>query len=161
MRLRINEQTPMRVWVRVDTTGPASFIRGHPSRCWLWTGGVTPAGYGRVKWDHADVTVHRLTWEWKNGPIPDGLQLDHLCRNRRCVRPSHLEPVTCRENLRRGNGWAGRNAQKTHCKYGHEFTDENIYYPPTRPNQRNCRACNRLNCRDYGIRRKAKAEPLE
>jgi hypothetical protein len=69
--------------------------------------------------------AHRVAFEWLVGPVPKGLVLDHLCRNRGCVNPSHLEPVTQQVNTLRGAGPAARNANKAHCKWGHEFTPEN------------------------------------
>lgn len=108
--------------------------------CWEWTGTRT-YGYGRFRLRGKYVQAHRLMYELLVGPIPDGLQLDHLCRNRACVRPSHLEPVTQRENILRGEGPTANNATKTHCRYGHEFTPENTYQVKT--GGRFCRACAR------------------
>lgn len=71
--------------------------------CWLWQGAITPQGYGTATLGRRPVPAHRLTWRIFEGPIPDGLQLDHLCRVRRCVNPDHLEPVTGAENVRRGD----------------------------------------------------------
>jgi hypothetical protein len=104
--------------------------------CWEWTGARTPAGYG-VFWTGQKVNyAHRVLYELLVEPIPEGLHIDHLCRVRHCVRPSHLEPVTIAENNRRTG-----NAVKTHCLNGHEFTPENTYEPPKRPGQRYCRTC--------------------
>jgi len=77
--------------------------------CLLWTGALTWNGYGNFMLpDRSNVRVHRLMYEWFAGPIPDGMQIDHLCRVRRCASPAHLEPVTCQENLLRGAGLGGR-----------------------------------------------------
>jgi hypothetical protein len=104
--------------------------------CWMWTS--TVAGrYGQIRYKGRQYPAHRFMYEMMIGPIPDGLQLDHLCRNNLCVRPDHLEPVTCRENLRRGEN---SNRRKTHCPQGHEYTLEN-----TEMNQhsRRCKECRR------------------
>lgn len=80
--------------------------------------------------------AHRLAYEFIRGPIPDGLQLDHLCRVRRCVNPAHLEPVSQRENLIRGEGWAGKNARKTTCNKGHALS-----VIPNNLGKRGCLTC--------------------
>ena len=102
-----------RFWEKVDKTGP--------NGCWLWTGACSRRGYGAILADFPDrrmLCAHRAAYEMLVGPIPDGLQLDHLCRNRPCVNPAHLEPVTGRENVLRGTGFAAENAAKTHCVRG-------------------------------------------
>ena len=118
--------------------------------CWYWTAVTNPDGYGQLRIGRKMVLAHHLSYEHFVGPIPKGLQLDHLCRVRGCVNPRHLEPVTQRENILRGVGIAALNAKKTHCKNGHEFTPEN-----TRPQAhiskdgtkrgRSCLACHRLS----------------
>lgn len=93
--------------------------------CWMWVGDFRSSGYG-VHWINSKrYSAHRLSYEWSVGKIPEGRQLDHLCRNRACVNPDHLEVVSHRENLVRGLNFIAENAKKTHCKRGHEFTDEN------------------------------------
>lgn len=118
-----------------------------PGGCWLWLGSSDPRGYGRidtrVDGRKAPRLVYRVLWEAVVGPVPDGLELDHLCRTPACVNPDHLEPVTHAENLLRGESPAARNARKTHCKRGHEFTHENTWVNP-RTGGRQCRACFRL-----------------
>lgn len=109
--------------------------------CWEWTGALTASGYAEIRRTPKTLRVHRVMYELFVGPIPEGLVLDHLCRNLRCVRPAHLEPVTQRENLARG---ISRSAQ-THCANGHEFTSDNTYVRPSRPKWRVCRTCRATN----------------
>lgn len=110
-----------------------------PNECRLWTG-YTRKGYGRLGIDGKLFQAHRVAYELANGPIPEGLELDHLCRNRACINPDHLEPVTGRENIMRGEAIPARNARKTECKNGHPFTVENTYLRPSGGN-RECRTC--------------------
>lgn len=111
--------------------------------CWIWQRCLTPLGYGHTTQSLGGGFAHRLAWEVVNGPIPPGLTIDHLCRNRACVNPAHLEPVTHRENvLRSPLALAAINARKTHCKRGHEFTPENTYRVNA-GRHRACRTCRR------------------
>lgn len=90
-----------------------------PDGCWEWTA-ATRDGYGLFRVEGKLVSAHRWRWEWDNGPVPEGLELDHLCRNRRCVRPDHIEAVTHKENVRRGDsGW--KEAEKKTCPKGHPY----------------------------------------
>ena len=89
------------------------------SGCWLWTACIGTGGYGRIGFEGKVHVAHRIAWELLRGPIPEGLEIDHLCRTRSCVNPDHLEPVTPKVNRLRGVGWAGRNARKTTCPHGH------------------------------------------
>lgn len=107
---------------------------------WLWTGCVSKQGYGRMYHNRGTHGAHRVIYQILKGEIPEGLELDHLCRIRHCVNPTHLEPVTPRENLRRGVGIGVVNAAKTHCKQGHEFIGENLY---VWRGWRKCRECMR------------------
>lgn len=120
-----------------------------PDACWLWTSALTN-GYGRISIEGRSVGAHRWSYEQLVGPIPDGLQLDHLCRVRNCVNPAHLEPVTGRENCRRGviaEFNKARAAERTACPQGHEFTEENTYLPAA-GGGRKCRICQRRWSRD-------------
>lgn len=121
---------------------------GAPDECWEWQGSRDRDGYGRVN----KKLVHRIAYEYFVGPIPDGLELDHLCRLRHCWNPAHLEPVTHRVNMMRGRGVGSENAAKTHCVNGHEYTPENTYVGSN--GWRQCRTCNRER-----QRRPRKTEP--
>lgn len=114
--------------------------------CLEWTGRLDREGYGTV-WIKAGLpkprlcAAHRVSYEVFVGPIPEGLQIDHLCRNRRCINPQHLEPVTGRVNTRRSPFTpASINAARTECVNGHAFDEVNTYVNP-RTGWRNCRAC--------------------
>lgn len=107
--------------------------------CWEFTGCTGGDGYGWLRIGARAHAAHRVTYEHFVGPIPDGLTLDHLCRNRLCVNPHHLEPVTRGENVMRGVGFAPVNKAKTHCPHGHEYSPENTYR--NRRGWRACRAC--------------------
>lgn len=134
-----------RFWARVDRRGADD--------CWPWLAGAVPGGYGRFHVDGRPVATHRFAYELACGPIPDGLQLDHLCRNRICVNPAHLEPVTCRENVRRGIGISAVNARKTSCDHGHPLSGDNLVIVCGR---RTCRACRvEINKRHTENRREA------
>lgn len=119
-----------RFWNKVDKSGS----------CWEWTACIRPDGYGVFGLNKVVVYAHRVAYELTRGPIPSGLEIDHLCRNRSCVNPDHLEVVNHKENMARGI-----HATKTHCKNGHKFTLENTYTRPSRPGTRECKVCKRAN----------------
>ena len=110
--------------------------------CWFWTGTIHLLGYGRVRWMGRQRQAHAVAYELLGGIIPEGMEIDHLCRNRACVNPTHLEPVTHHTNVLRGE--AGKYlAKRTHCKRGHPFDLLN-----TRFDKRGSRIC-RTCMRDY------------
>ena len=108
--------------------------------CWLWTGALNK-GHG-VFQDQKQIYAHRFAYELLRDSIPAGLQLDHLCRNRACVNPDHLEAVSCRTNLLRGKTLASLNANKQFCKNGHPFDETNTYVRPNGEG-RTCISCRR------------------
>lgn len=116
------------------------------SPCWLWLGALLPNGYGvisRGSGDTRNAYVHRLSYEAKFGPIPEELEIHHICENRRCVNPDHLRAVTHAENVA-----LSEPARRTHCPRNHEYTPENTIR--TRSGKRQCRQC-RLEMRRAGL----------
>jgi hypothetical protein len=113
--------------------------------CWEWTGALNSKGYGTYSVGGKTKIAARFAYEHFVGPIPDGLELDHLCRNVLCVNPAHLEAVTHRENMLRGHNASAINARKTHCPKGHPYSEENTYRNPE--GQRYCRICGRARNR--------------
>lgn len=121
--------------------------------CWTWTGCVNSRGYACVGVDGKSQLAHRVSYELLVGPITAGLQIDHLCRNTRCINPAHLEPVTARVNASRTD-----QATKSHCAHGHPFTVENtIWRKRGHLAHRACRECQIAHQRDYRRRSKASA----
>jgi hypothetical protein len=136
-------------WERTEVHGP--------NECWLWTGALNAAGYAIFQIKPQPILVHRFAYERFVGPIPEGLQIDHVkargCRHRHCVNPAHLEPVTPEENQRRALTPWFINASKTHCIRGHEFTPDNIDKNPG--GHRYCKQCRREWMRRKRARDKA------
>jgi hypothetical protein len=142
------------------------YIHGHQRRkpgpdyevtasgCWEWLRNRNSGGYGRLCIDGVQRLAHRVYYERHIGAIPDGLTLDHLCRNRACVNPAHLEPVSNAENVMRGYSVPAVKARQTHCKRGHEFTPENTYV--SKLGHRDCRTCHRIDQRAYVERKRLK-----
>ena len=122
-------------------------LNDYSSDCWLWEGYKNMVGgYGRISYPKTNTLVHKLAYETRKGsPVAEGLELDHLCREKSCWNPAHLEEVTRSINTKRGlvpilN--RERNASITHCPMGHEYSEENTYINP-RTNCRQCRTCRR------------------
>lgn len=138
--------SPLERWARKVDMSP---VHGG---CWRWTGAMNSCGYGNLcirysPFVRGNVQAHRFGYWTHIGPIPGDLPLDHLCRNRWCVNPWHLEPVTDRTNILRGTGMGGRNSRKTHCHNGHEYSQSNTisYRLPSGFTGRRCRICVRAN----------------
>jgi len=116
--------------------------------CWEWTGAKQRGGYGHLSIDGRSIGAHRVVFELLKGPIPAGLDLDHLCRNPGCVRPDHLEPVTRQVNLRRAPEMAwGHRGRWTECRKGHPLSGDNLKIQAS--GARACRACERERERQY------------
>ncbi len=122
--------------------------------CWVWTRGIGSHGYGMAKFEGNMKLVHRLTWVAAGLEIPVGFQIDHLCRNPRCCNPDHLEAVTGRENLARGDSPIMRRTKQTHCIHGHLFDAANTLRHPTR-GTRLCRECKKVIDKKYKQRKAA------
>lgn len=140
--LPINTELLIRIFSKVHVSTEL-FYKGEP--CWEWTGRLNDHGYGTIAFrrhplSRLVIRAHRFVYEHFVEPIPNGLVLDHLCRNHHCVNPVHMEIVTHCENSLRGNGACAQHAKKTHCKYGHIFDEKNTGYTPK---GRFCRECAR------------------
>lgn len=116
----------------------SKYLINKETNCWEWNAYIGYKGYGRFGFNGRVDYAHRVSYMLFNGEIGDGLVIDHLCRNRSCVNPKHLEQVTSSENTARG---INLNQTKTHCPRGHEYTKENTYI--NKRGQRSCRECNR------------------
>jgi hypothetical protein len=129
---------------------PEDFHKRHAidsNGCHIWYGSLTEDGYGRFTINFQAWLAHRYAYFLKYGTLDPKKEIDHKCRVRRCVNPDHLEEVTSKENVMRGNTVARRNSNKTHCKHGHEFTIENTYIKSN--GGRLCKQCGRDNARKY------------
>jgi len=120
---------------------------GLPEMCWEWQASGWANGYGAFCVNGKNTTAHRAAWEIHNGPIPDGLHIDHICKNRRCVNPDHLRAVTPRDNVTlNSESVVAANRTKTHCSRGHEFNEDNTRWTG---GTRSCRACRRMTRRSW------------
>lgn len=135
-----------RFWAKVNKT----------DSCWLWTGAITGAGYGNFWIGGGYEAAHRVAWRLSGGaPVPRELVLDHLCRNRACVNPEHVEPVTQAINVQRGlcpPATRARHLRRTHCIHGHPLFGENVTLRAD--GSRRCRICNRASVRKRRLARK-------
>lgn len=134
-----------RFWSKVNKT----------ESCWLWVAGHTNNGYGvfNAK-EFSSRMAHRISYELSVGMIPEGLQIDHLCKVTLCVNPTHLEPVTPQENVNRSD-MAQLNRERltqTHCNRGHELSGNNVN-PSAKGRRRRCRLCGRIRIWEYRIKR--------
>lgn len=141
------ESMEARFWSRVAKT----------ETCWIWQGAVGTRGYGFLaglyKGQYKTFLVHRYAYILHVGSIADDLTIDHLCRNRRCVNPAHLEVVSRWENVRRGETITGNNSRKTHCKHGHAFDEANTYVASS--GGRHCKLCLARRDRERKARKRA------
>jgi hypothetical protein len=139
-----------RFWLKVDHRGPYA--------CWPWLGGKDKDGYGKA----GGRLAHRIAYELECGLIPPGLQIDHLCRNRACQNPAHMETVTSRVNTLRGISPSACAARRTSCIHGHVFDATNTYTKSGK-RKRECRECNRAAVRRYqrGPKYRARADRAE
>jgi len=133
-----------RFWSHVDRSGDIF-------ACWPWTGAIEKTGYGRVKHDGKVRLAHRVAYSIAKGAVPGGLHVDHLCRNRRCCNPAHLEAVTQRENTLRGNSPNAIGHRTNRCRRGHDLTRARR----TNTGGRDCRQCKALRNRRSRARRRA------
>lgn len=119
---------------------------GDPARCWDWTGHIGKNGYAYACYNGKGTTAYRAAWMHLIGPIPEGYEVDHLCKNPKCVNPRHLEPVPPYVNNMRSNSPASLAAKKTHCIRGHPFSFENtaIIRRKRGKSDRRCKICHRL-----------------
>lgn len=118
------------------------------STCWHWIGAINNIGYGHFRFKRKDYLAHRFSFEFHKNKIPDGLTIDHLCRNRSCVNPDHLEMVTLKvNNLRSSNTLTSINSNKTRCSFGHEYSGYNLIIKKN--GWRLCRDCKNRYHRNY------------
>lgn len=141
--IKAKEKDMKRFWDKVDLNGD----------CWLWLGNLDRKGYGRFSFNVSGSLAHRFSYMVHVGPIGKGLTIDHICRVRKCVNPSHLRVLTNTENVLSGIGITATNARKTSCNRGHEYTKENtrIFIGPNGRKVRFCKACDKIRRPRYAL----------
>lgn len=128
--------------------------------CWEWTARTDKNGYGQFRYSGKTYRSHRLAFDLTVG-IPEGLHLDHLCNNPGCVNPQHLEPVSHRANVLRGEAPSAENAKKTHCKHGHELTPDNLVVKQHQPKARYCKLCDNRRSAEYYAKNKVRKKSIK
>ena len=130
--MKKSQTDEQRFWYKVEKT----------NYCWNWKLSLDKDGYGRIKVNRKKIGAHRFSYELIKGEIPEGLQLDHICKNKACVNPDHLEAVTCDENIKRAeNQVTTINSRKTHCPKGHPYSGDNLFF--VKSGHRGCKTCHR------------------
>jgi hypothetical protein len=127
----VSEDDIKRFWRFVDKTND----------CWVWMGSQNGTEYGKFWLKEKTIYAHRISYFLEYGAIKDGNEIDHLCKNRRCVNPLHLEEVTGKINRNRGDSFSGKNIERTHCSKGHELTEDNLCEKYLERGQRVCKTC--------------------
>lgn len=128
--------------------------------CWIWIGSFNgKKGYGKMLLRGKLELAHRISYSWYRGHIPTGMTIDHMCNNKACVNPEHLEVATQKDNNLRGNSLTAKNKRKTHCARGHEFTEDNVKIIIRRTSTRRvCKKCHRQNVRATKRRRRERTK---
>ena len=140
-------------WTKVDMNGPRKpWMR---KRCWIWKAFINNKGYANISFRSKKTYAHIVSYLIHKGPIPEGLEIDHKCRTTNCIRPSHLQAVTHRENMLRGNTIVAIQTAKTHCLRGHPLSGENLYIYA---DHRGCLTCRRIQSDSYNKSHR-KSEP--
>lgn len=148
----LDEYDAERFWSRVNLHGGTAYeqdpLANAAGECWVWTGAINGGGYGWFRLFGRDAKPHRIAYRDFGNKLPDELEIDHLCRNKACVNPAHLEAVTHQENVSRGVA-----GNRTHCPHGHEYSPENTtVFVRNGREVRYCSTCLRESQRKSNIR---------